>query len=116
MWEYRGKVKDHFLNPRNVGEVIDPDGVAEAVSIACGDALKFSFKLDENKRFKEAKFKTVGCASAIASASALTEIVGGLTLEEALKISNKDIAAYLWGLPEEKMHCPVMGQGRSNRP
>ena len=83
MWDYTDKVKDHFLNPRNVGEIEDPDGVAEVGSIACGDALKFTFKLDENGKIKEAKFKTFGCASAIASASAMTEIIKGMTVEEA---------------------------------
>ena len=75
MWEYTDKVKEHFLHPRNVGEIENPDGIAEVGSLACGDALKLTFKLDENKRIADAKFKPFGCASAHASSSALTEII-----------------------------------------
>ena len=110
MWEYTDKVKEYFLNPKNVGEIENPDGMAEVGSIACGDALKLTFRLDENKKIKEAKFKTFGCASAIASASAMTEMVKGMTIEEAAKITDEDIANYLGGLPKEKIHCSVMGR------
>ncbi len=101
MWDYTDKVMEYFTHPHNVGYIDDADGMGEVGSLACGDALTLTFKLDENGRIAEAKFKTFGCASAIATSSVLTDMIKGLTIDEAAGITNRDIADYLGGLPEK---------------
>lgn len=101
---------DHFVNPRNVGALDDPDGHSEVGSPQCGDAMKLDIEIDQDDCISDIRFRTFGCAGAIASASALTEMVKGLPLAEALKVKNSQIADFLGGMPPEKYHCSVMGQ------
>jgi len=107
--EYSQKVMEHFMHPRNVGEIENPDGVGHVGNPICGDIMELYIKVKENVII-DAKFKTFGCGAAIATSSMVTEMVKGKTIEEALKISNKTVAEALDGLPPVKMHCSMLAE------
>ena len=106
---YNETVMDHFMNPRNMGEIPDADAIGEVGNPACGDMMRLFLKI-ENERIVDVKFQTFGCGAAIASSSMLTEILKGKTLEEAKTVTNKSIADALDGLPPAKIHCSVMAE------
>jgi nitrogen fixation NifU-like protein len=107
---YNEKVIDYFMNPRNVGDIPDADGVGEVGNPRCGDVMKIYIDVDENEIIRDVKFETFGCAAAIATSSMATEMVKGLTVDEALKITNRQVAGELGGLPPEKVHCSLLAE------
>jgi nitrogen fixation NifU-like protein len=106
---YNQTVMDHFLNPRNLGDIENADGVGEVGAAACGDIMKITLKISDG-RIEDARFKTFGCGSAIASSSMATELIKGRTVEEALHLSNQDVVQALGGLPPVKIHCSVLAE------
>lgn len=107
---YNEKVVDYFMNPRNVGNIAEADGVGEVGNAKCGDVMKIYLDIDENEVIRDVKFETFGCAAAIATSSMATEMVKGKTIDEALKITNKDVAEELGGLPPQKLHCSLLAE------
>lgn len=101
---YNDKVMDHFFHPRNVGEIENPDGAGQVGNPVCGDVMRITIKVKDDK-IDDIKFKTFGCGAAIATSSMVTELVRGLSLDEAMKVSNKAVADALGGLPAQKLHC-----------
>lgn len=106
---YTEKVMDHFMNPRNVGEIENADGVGEVGNVKCGDIMRIYISV-ENEVIKDVKFKTFGCGSAIAASSVATEMIMGKTIEEALALTNKEVVDELGGLPPVKVHCSVLAE------
>ena len=102
-------VMDHFLNPRNVGDLPDADGVGEVGAVACGDVMRISIKVSDG-RIAEARFRTFGCGTAIAASSVATELIKGRSTDDALKLTNEEVSAALGGLPAAKSHCSVLAE------